>query len=463
MDRKNKMESMPMNKLVINMSLPLIVSLLVQSLYNIVDSIFVAKLSEEALTAVSLAYPVNMLIIAFSVGTSVGMNALLSKTLGAKETEKVTKIAATGMVLALLGASVFALAGLFFAKNLAETFTSVESTARLCGDYLRICMVFCFGNFVETMAQRYLQAAGNTVLSMCSLVAGALTNLILDPIMIFGLLGCPAMRIRGAAIATVIGQWIGAAVALALNYFCNRDVKLSLKGFRFEKEIVGGIYRVGLPSIITQAMGSIMVTSVNKILLPLSMSAVAFFGVYYKLQNFVFMPINGLGQAAIPIVGFNLGAKNPRRIKRCLRTIFTAALAISLVGTALFQAIPRQLLTLFSPSEEMLSIGVPALRIISCSFFLGATTIISGYCASGLGYGITNMVGAALRQLVLLIPGIWAFTRYGGLQSAWYAMWVSETCAAVFAILSLLRQLKRKVGPLRAEKSNSPSHCCPER
>lgn len=448
MEKRNKMESMPMQKLVINMSLPLIISLLVQSLYNIVDSIFVAQMSEEALTATSLAFPVQMLMIAFSVGTSVGVNALLSKTLGAKNRKKATKIANTGVILAMISGAVFSLTGLFFAKKLAYSFTPVVSTAALCADYLSICMIFCFGNFAETMLQRFLQAAGNTLLSMCSLVAGAVTNLILDPILIFGLLGVPAMGIRGAAIATVIGQWLGAAVALLLNHFCNREVVLNFRGFRPEKEIVFGIYKVGLPNIITQAISSIMVTLVNQILMPLSMSAVAFFGVYYKLQNFLFMPMNGLGQAAIPIVGFNLGAKNPARIRDCMKKIFPMAIGIAVAGTLLFQLIPRQLLSLFSPSAEMQNIGIPALRIISWSFVLGATTIISGYCASGLGYGITTMVSTALRQILVLIPCIWLLSCYAGLASAWYAMWIAEACGAAFAVTSLFRQLRKKVKTL---------------
>lgn len=448
MEKKNKMETMHMQKLVINMSLPLIVSLLVQSLYNIVDSIFVAKMSEEALTATSLAFPVQMLMIAFSVGTSVGVNALLSKTLGARNRERATKIANTSIMLALINGAVFSLTGIFFAQKLARSFTTVESTAALCAEYLSICMVFCFGNFIETMLQRFLQAAGNTVLSMCSLIAGAVTNIMLDPILIFGLLGFPALGIRGAAIATVIGQWLGAAVALLLNRFCNREVIVDFRRFCPEKEIIFGIYKVGLPNIITQAISSVMVTLVNQILMPLSMSAVAFFGVYYKLQNFLFMPMNGLGQAAIPIVGFNLGAKNPDRIRDCMKKVFPMALGIAVAGTALFQMIPGQLLSLFSPSEEMLKIGIPALRIISWSFVLGAATIISGYCTSGLGYGITTMISTALRQILVLLPCIWLFSRYGGLGNAWYAMWVAEACGVAFALTSLLRQLRKKVRTL---------------
>lgn len=446
--KKSKMADTPMGKLVISMSFPLMVSLLVQSLYNIVDSIFVSRLGEEALTATSLAFPVQMLMIAFSVGTSVGVNALLSRTLGAGNKEKATQIANTGMVLAIGASLVFAIAGIFFSKQLVGMFTQNDSTALLCQTYLSICMSFCIGNFVETMAQRFLQAAGLTHLSMCSLISGAVTNIILDPIMIFGYLGFPAMGIQGAAIATVIGQWVGAAVALILNRFCNPAVELHFQGFRMNWETVKGIYKVGLPNIITQAVGSLMVSSVNKILLPISSSAVAFFGVYYKLQSFLFMPMNGLGQAAIPIIGFSLGAKKPERIRSCLKCILPTAIGIALAGTVVFQLFPRQLLMLFSASEEMLAIGIPGLKTISCTFVLAAVTVIMGYSASGLGYGITSMVSALFRQMVLLIPSMWVLSRYGGIQAAWYAMWIAEAAAVIFAVLSLRRQIAKKVRPL---------------
>lgn len=285
---------------------------------------------------------------------------------------------------------------------------------------------------------------------MCSLISGAVTNIILDPIMIFGYLGFPALGIKGAAIATVIGQWVGAAVALLLNRFYNPAVKLDFHGFGVKWEIVREIYKVGLPNIITQAVGSLMMSSVNKILFPISSTAVAFFGVYYKLQSFLFMPMNGLGQAAIPIIGFNLGAKNPKRIRGCLKYVLPIAAGIAITGTAVFQLLPRQLLLLFSAGEEMLAIGIPGLRIISCTFVLAAVTVIMGYSASGLGYGITTMVSALLRQMVLLIPGVWLLSRYGGVSMAWYAVWIAETAAVLFAVFSLRRQFLKKVKPLEA-------------
>ncbi|MBQ9263010.1 MAG: MATE family efflux transporter, partial [Clostridia bacterium] len=316
--RPNKMAIMPIKKLLLTMAIPLMLSLVIQSLYNIVDSIFVARLSEQALTATSLAYPTQILMIALSVGTGVGINALFSRLLGAGKRDQVGKAAATGIVLALLSAAVFMLGGLLGAQKIAHAMTANEEIADLCGQYLQICMVFCCGIFIETAAQRFLQASGRTTLSMVSLVAGAVTNIILDPIMIFGRLGCPALGIRGAAIATVIGQWIGAAVALLLNRLHNPDVPVDFRRFRLEGKTVAAIYKVGLPTIIMQAMGSVMNFGINRMLA--DATAVAFFGAYYKLQNFLFMPMNGLGQACLPIVGFNYGAQNRNRIRETVRT-----------------------------------------------------------------------------------------------------------------------------------------------
>ena len=318
--QQNKMGWMPMPQLIINMSLPLMFSLLIQSLYNIVDSIFVAKLSQDALTATSLAFPIQLLMIAVAVGTSVGINSLLSKSIGAKNNELISNTATTGVLLAIIGTLLFMLLGLTSVSYFVRIFTQDAIIGDACGKYLSICMIFCAGTFIGTMFQRFLQSVGNTFGSMLTLVAGAVTNLILDPLLIFGLCGLPAMGIEGAAIATVIGQLVSAITAVILNKFQNPLVQPKLKGFRMEKQILTDIYRVGLPTIITQALGSLMVSAINGILMPLSGTAVAFFGVYYKLQSFLFMPMNGLGQATIPIVGFNYGAKQNDRILQVYRT-----------------------------------------------------------------------------------------------------------------------------------------------
>ena len=441
----NKLETMPMPRLLANMSLPLMFSLLIQSLYNIVDSIFVARISEEALTATSLAFPIHILMIAVGVGTSVGVNSLLSRSIGAKNEAATGKAAATGVVLALMSTAVFLLFGLFFTNAFVASFTREEHIALYSRQYILVCTVFCAGSFLSTMYQRFLQAAGNAFGSMLSLLAGALTNLALDPLLIFGLFGLPRMEVLGAAIATVIGQFVSAAVAIGINRRRNPVVKVRLKGFRFEKEVVGRIFKVGLPTIVTQATGSIMVSAVNAILLPFSTTAVAFFGIYYKLQGFLFMPMNGLGQAAIPIVGYSYGSKNYPRIRQAIRTILPAALGIALLGTAVFLIFPRQLLGFFRPSAEMLALGVPALRIISITFALTSVTTILGYLVSGLGSGMVSMTGAILRQLVLFVPLAYLFARYFGVETVWYAMWISEAAAAGITALATRRIMRRQL------------------
>lgn len=314
-------------------------------------------------------------------------------------------------------------------------------------------MLFCSGTFIETMCQRFLQAVGKTFLSMVSLVAGALTNIILDPIMIFGLLGFPRLGIRGAAIATVIGQWVGMFVALALHLKRNREIRLVLRGYRLSRRTVAEIYKVGVPTAITQALGSIMVSAFNSILMPFSSTAVAFYGVYYKLQNFLFMPMNGLGQAAIPIVGYNYGDRNGRRIMDVVRTMLPIGGAIAILGTILFMAFPRQLLELFAASEDMLSIGIPALRIISVTFVLSSVTIILGYAASGLGNGLINMIGTALRQLIVFVPLAYLFAKLGGISCVWFSVWIAELAAVCYAAWSSSREFRRKVRPLISGES----------
>lgn len=444
MERKNKMGYMPMPKLIVNMSLPLMFSLLIQSLYNIVDSIFVAKLGQDALTAVSLAYPVQILMIAVAVGTSVGINSLLSKSIGAKDFDLTGNTASTGVLLALLGTAAFMLLGVFCADSFVGMFTSDREIGGDCAEYLYICMLFCLGTFMGTMFQRFLQSVGNTFGSMLTLVAGAVTNLVLDPVLIFGLLGFPALGVRGAAIATVIGQWVAAVYAVLLNYFRNPAVQPKWRGYRMEKRILADIYRVGLPTIVTQALGSLMVSAINAILMPVSSASVAFFGIYYKLQNFLFMPMNGLGQAAIPIVGYNYGARQPQRVRAVFRTAVPIAAGIALLATVVFCAIPEPLLGLFDADAELLALGVPALRIISFTFVFAAVTMILGYAASGLGNGFINMAGTGLRQVIILVPLVWMLAKSAGISSVWYAFWVAEPAAAVYAIFSSIRLLKKR-------------------
>ncbi|MCD7761260.1 MAG: MATE family efflux transporter [Clostridiales bacterium] len=446
--KQNKMAVMPMGKLLFTMAVPLMLSLLVQSLYNIVDSIFVARLSEDALTATSLVYAVQFLMIAVAVGTSVGLNALLSQRVGAGKAEEACHAATTGLVLTLATAAIFSLVGLFFSQPIAALMTDDETLQELCIQYMEICVVLCYGTFLQTYGQRLLQSVGDTVLSMCSLIIGAVVNIILDPIMIFGLLGCPAMGIRGAAIATVIGQCLGAVAALGFNRWKNPTVHVKFRGFRWSWQDVAAIYRVGMPTIVMQAIGSIMTFAVNAVLIGVSSTAVAFFGVYYKLQNFLMMPMNGLGQAAIPVVGYNYGAGNGERIRQAWKIVIPTGVIFALIGTAIFLIFPEQLLLLFSASDEMLAMGVPALRIISLTFVCATLTIICGYFASGLGNGVINMLGGALRQLVLLVPLVWLLTSFLGIDYTWYAMWVSELAAVLYSVTATRRELRNKVDPL---------------
>ena len=444
MNKSSKLGQMPIPQLVLSMSWPLMVSLLVQSLYNIVDSVFVAMLSQDALTATSLAFPIQILMIAVSVGTSVGINALLSKSIGAGDTDETGNTAATGVLLALAGAVVFMLLGLGCTGLFVSLFTQDAAIGTACREYLWVCMVFCGGTFIGTMYQRFLQAVGDTVSSMVTLVAGAVTNLLLDPILIFGLGPCPALGVRGAAIATVSGQWVTAALAVWLNTAKNPQVQVHFRGFRLRRAVLVRIYQVGLPTILTQAMGSLMVLAVNAILMPVSSTCVAFFGVYYKLQNFLFMPMNGLGQAAIPIAGYNYGARQYPRIRALLRFAVPLAAGIALAASAVFALFPAQLLGIFNAGDEMLAIGVPALRTICGTFALAAITMILGYTVSGLGNGMVNMLGTALRQVILLVPGMYLLARMGGVGMIWYAFWPAEIIAMVYALLATCRVLKEK-------------------
>ena len=441
--KQNKMGVMPIPKLLLTMAIPLMLSLLVQSLYNIVDSIYVSRISEKALTATSLAYPVQILMIALGVGTAVGINALLSRLLGQKKHEDVTKGTVTGLVLAALSSLLFIVVGLFFADAIAHAMTGDAETASMCADYLRIVTLFCTGSFLETMIQRFLQASGKTGLSMVSLIVGAGTNIILDPIFIFTF----GMGVRGAAIATVIGQWLGAATALLLNMLRNPEVKISFRGFRLEKKTVAAIYKVGFPTIIMQAMGSVMNFGMNALLG--AGTAVAFFGAYFRLQSFLFMPMNGLGQACLPIIGYNYGAKNADRIRETVKTALKWGIILGLLFTALFMALPGPLLSLFNASEEMLSLGVPAIRIICVTFALASVTMILGLCASGLGNGTINMLGTAIRQVVLLLPCFALLKVAFGLPYAWFAMWIAEISAMLFAIISTRREINRKLNEMR--------------
>ena len=391
MNPKNKLAEMPIRPLLYTMAVPLMLSLLIQSLYNIVDSIFVARLSETALTAASLVYAIQFLMIAIGVGTAVGLNALLSRKLGQKKPEEACRAATTGLFLMLGTSLVFTLVGLLFSNQIAAALTNDPELQELCREYLSVNLVFCWGIFLQTY-----------------------------------------------------GQLIGAAAALWFNRVKNPVIHVRLKGYRFLWQDVADIYRVGLPTIVMQAIGSVMTFAVNGILLGVSSTAVAFFGIYYKLQNFLMMPVNGLGQAAIPVVGFNYGSGQSDRVKQAWKVLLPTGVVFALCGTAVFLLFPAQLLGLFSASDEMLAFGVPALRIISVTFLFAVITILCGYFASGLGNGVVNMIGAALRQLVVLVPCLWLLIRTMGIDRAWFAFWVSEVIACAYSLWATKKELRNK-------------------
>ena len=442
---ENKMGVMPVNRLLFSMSLPMILSMLVQALYNIVDSIFVAQIGETALAAVSLAFPVQNLIIAVSVGTGVGVNALLSRSLGEKNQETANLAAVNGIFVFFLSYLLFAVFGLFFARMYFTVQTSNPEIIEQGTIYLSVCSIFSFGIFLEIALERIMQSTGRTIYNMITQGLGAIINIILDPILIFGLFGFPRMGILGAAVATVIGQIIAMLLLLYFNIRKNSDVNLNMRRFRPDTAIIAEIYRVGLPSIIMQSISSVMTFGVNKILLLFSETAVSVFGIYFKLQSFIFMPVFGLNNAMVPIVAYNYGAARKDRIMKTIRSSVTAAVAIMLAGLAIFQIFPEQLLYLFDASEHMMGIGVPALRIISLSFLFAGYCIVIGSVFQALGNGVYSLITSAARQLVCILPAAWLFASVFGLHAVWYAFPLAEIISVVLPTLFFRRIYQKKI------------------
>ena len=442
---ENKMGVMPVNRLLFSMSLPMILSMLVQALYNIVDSIFVAQIGETALAAVSLAFPVQNLIIAVSVGTGVGVNALLSRSLGEKNQETANLAAVNGIFVFFLSYLLFAVFGLFFARMYFTVQTSNPEIIEQGTIYLSVCSIFSFGIFLEIALERIMQSTGRTIYNMITQGLGAIINIILDPILIFGLFGFPRMGILGAAVATVIGQIIAMLLLLYFNIRKNSDVNLNMRRFRPDTAIIAEIYRVGLPSIIMQSISSVMTFGVNKILLLFSETAVSVFGIYFKLQSFIFMPVFGLNNAMVPIVAYNYGAARKDRIMKTIRSSVTAAVAIMLAGLAIFQIFPEQLLYLFDASEHMMGIGVPALRIISLSFLFAGYCIVIGSVFQALGNGVYSLITSAARQLVCILPAAWLFASVFGLHAVWYAFPLAEIISVVLTTLLFRRIYRKKI------------------
>lgn len=437
------MGTMPIAKLLITMSAPMMISMIVQACYNIVDSIFVSQLSENALNAVSLAFPLQQLMIAVCGGTAVGMNALLSQALGSKNFDRANRIANTGILLFAFSCIVFVLIGVFGSRLFFTVQTDVEEIVEYGTDYATVCLSLSIGIFTQFCFEKILQATGRTFLTMLTHLAGAITNIILDPILIFGLLGFPRLEVAGAAVATVTGQMVAGILAVIFNLKFNPEVHISLKLIRWNGKIVKDIYKIGLPSIIMQSIGSVMTFSLNKILIAFTTTATAVFGAYFKLQSFVFMPIFGLNNGMVPIIAYNYGAKKLKRIKKTIFLSIVIAMSIMLLGLLAFEIFPDVLLSFFNASEEMLSIGQYALRIIGIHFAFAGFNIIAVSVCQAIGNPVYSLIVSVCRQLVVLIPCAWLLAQTNRLELVWFAFPIAECLSLVLSAIFLAKTMHR--------------------
>ncbi len=448
---------MPVAKLVTTMSLPMIISMLVQALYNVVDSMFVSRVSENALTAVSLAFPAQNLMIAVATGTAVGVNALLSKSLGEKNQKRADSVAENGVFLALVGFVIFLLFGLFGTGAFLRSQTDIKEIVDYGTDYLTVCCCFSFGVFGQIMFERLMQATGRTFYTLITQGVGAVVNIILDPIFIFGYFGVPRMEAKGAAVATVIGQIVAFILAVILNKFKNPDVNLKLLKFRPDFKMIGRIYAIGVPSIIMVAIGSIMTYSLNRILISFTETAAAVFGVYFKLQSFVFMPIFGLNNGVIPIVAYNYGAKKRERVIKAIKVAIVFAVSFMMIGLAVMQLMPAQLLGIFNASKEMLEIGTTALRTISLSFIAAGFSVVMSSTFQAFGKGVYSMLISIARQIIVLIPAAYLLSRTGVLANIWWAFPIAEVMSVLVAtalFIVLYKNVIKEI-PLNGENLES--------
>lgn len=436
MQKENKMGVMPIKKLVLTMSVPMMVSMLVQALYNVVDSIFVAKVCEDALTAVSLAFPAQNLMIGVATGTGVGINALLSRSLGAKDYDKVNKIAAQGVFLAVISSLVFFIFGVFGTGLFFRTQIEESSPIYAYGvDYLSIVCAASIGVFGQVTMERLMQATGKTTLSMITQLTGAIINIIFDPLLILGIGPFPRLEAKGAAIATVFGQIVAFIIGIILNQKYNKEIHISFKGFKPDMKLILDVYKIGVPSIIMVAIGSFMTFCLNKILLSFSTTAAAVFGVYFKLQSFIFMPVFGLNNGVIPIVSFNYGARNRQRIVDTLKFSCLIAVVIMAIGTALMWLMPETMLKLFDAKEDMMAIGVPALRIISTPFVLAGVSVNLGAAFQALGKSHFSTIVSFARQIVVLLPAAYLLSKTGVLNNVWLAFPIAEFMSLIVTLV----------------------------
>ena len=437
--KENKMGVMPVNQLLISMSLPMVISMLVQALYNVVDSIFVARINENALTAVSLAFPIQSLMIAVAAGTCVGINAVLSRSLGEKDYDKVNKSACNGIILMALSYLLFLAVGIFGAEPFYRSQTQDAEIVQFGTDYLTVVCCCSFGIFAQFTFEKLLQATGKTFYTMITQGVGAVINIILDPVLIFGLAGMPKMGVKGAAVATVIGQVVAGILAFFFNNKKNEEVKIKKEGLRLEGAIVKQIYMIGIPSMIMQAIGSVMTYGMNRILITFTSTATAVFGVYYKLQSFVFMPIFGMNNGLVPILAYNYGAGKKDRFMKAVKLGIMYAVIIMLIGLVILNVIPATLLELFDASETMIEIGVPALRTISLSFLLAGFCIICGTVFQSLGCAVYSMIVSIARQLVVLLPAAYLLSLSGNVNYVWWAFPIAELMSLLITTLFMVK------------------------
>ena len=446
--KENKMGVMPVGKLLVNMALPMIISMLVQALYNVVDSIYVSRISESAVTALSLAFPVQNMQIGFAVGIGVGINSLLSKSLGEGNQEAANRTAGNGMILMLIVTVAFMLFGMFGVRPYYEVQSTVAETVEGGIAYTRICCLFVMSSFLQIYSERLLQATGRTVLTMVTQAVGAITNIILDPVFIFGWFGLPAMGIAGAAIATVIGQWVGALLGLYFNEKHNPDVQFGRRYAKLDGQIVKGILTVGIPSVIMNGIGSVMNFGMNQILQGFTETATSVFGIYFKLQSFFFMPLFGINGATISIVAFNFGARKPERIMKTLKLSCSAALVLMISGFLAFQFVPDLLLSMFNPSDAFLVIGRSCLRTISWSFPVAAICIVLGAAFQALGNGMYATITSICRQMVVLLPVAYLLSLSGNVNLVWLSYPIAEVASGAATVFFFIRIYRQKIKPL---------------